>query len=141
MCLVPVQAYFRVYKEHIPVAQLCREIAATMQEFTREPQLLQLCQSDCSVVGLQHSQGLLGVSNRVSEYQTMTHEVLMAWAVGRVGGRAAVWCVPHACRLRWTTALSSTRSILQAPTLPGRPVRSARIWCVLGLDCFCTAAP
>ena len=30
-----MQAYYRVYKEHIPVAQLCREIAATMQEFTR----------------------------------------------------------------------------------------------------------
>lgn len=31
-----VQAYYRVYKEHIPVAQLCRETAAVMQEFTRE---------------------------------------------------------------------------------------------------------
>ena len=30
-----VQAYYRVYKEHIPVAQLCRETAAVMQEFTR----------------------------------------------------------------------------------------------------------
>ncbi len=31
-----VQAYYRVYKEHIPVAQLCREVAAVMQEFTRK---------------------------------------------------------------------------------------------------------
>ncbi len=31
-----IQAYYRVYKEHIPVAQLCREVAAVMQEFTRE---------------------------------------------------------------------------------------------------------
>ena len=30
-----LQAYYRVYKEHIPVAQLCREVAAVMQEFTR----------------------------------------------------------------------------------------------------------
>lgn len=29
------QAYYRVYKEHIPVAQLCRETAAVMQEFTQ----------------------------------------------------------------------------------------------------------
>lgn len=29
------QAYDRVYKEHIPVAQLCRETAAVMQEFTQ----------------------------------------------------------------------------------------------------------
>ncbi|CAK0780917.1 Protein phosphatase PP2A regulatory subunit B [Coccomyxa viridis] len=29
------QAYYRVYKEHIPVAQLCREVAAVMQEFTQ----------------------------------------------------------------------------------------------------------
>lgn len=33
---VVLQAYYRVYKEHIPVAQLCRETAAVMQEFTRE---------------------------------------------------------------------------------------------------------
>ena len=31
-----------MYKEHIPVAQLCREIAAIMQEFTRAPRFL-LC--------------------------------------------------------------------------------------------------
>ena len=30
------QVYFRQYHEHIPVAQLCRETAAVMQEFTRE---------------------------------------------------------------------------------------------------------
>lgn len=30
------QAYFRLYHEHIPVAQLVRETAAVMQEFTRE---------------------------------------------------------------------------------------------------------
>ena len=30
------QAYVRLYQEHIPVAQLCREVAAVMQEFTRE---------------------------------------------------------------------------------------------------------
>lgn len=30
------QAYFQTYKEHIPVAQLVRETAAVMQEFTRE---------------------------------------------------------------------------------------------------------
>lgn len=29
------QAYFQMYKEHIPVAQLVRETAAVMQEFTR----------------------------------------------------------------------------------------------------------
>jgi hypothetical protein len=29
------QAYYRLYQEHIPVAQLCREVAAVMQEFTR----------------------------------------------------------------------------------------------------------
>ena len=34
-CMLPTQAYYRVYKEHIPVAQLCRETAAVMQEFTR----------------------------------------------------------------------------------------------------------
>ena len=33
--LCALQAYYRVYKEHIPVAQLCRETAAVMQEFTR----------------------------------------------------------------------------------------------------------
>ena len=31
------QAYYRLYKEQIPVAQLCRELATVMQEFTREP--------------------------------------------------------------------------------------------------------
>ena len=35
-----MQAYYRVYKEHIPVAQLCRETAAVMQEFTRTAPLL-----------------------------------------------------------------------------------------------------
>jgi 20S proteasome subunit alpha 2 len=30
------QVYFRQYHEQIPVAQLCRETAAVMQEFTRE---------------------------------------------------------------------------------------------------------
>lgn len=30
------QAYYRLYHEHIPVAQLVREVAAVMQEFTRE---------------------------------------------------------------------------------------------------------
>jgi 20S proteasome alpha/beta subunit len=30
------QQYFRLYQEHIPVAQLVREVAAVMQEFTRE---------------------------------------------------------------------------------------------------------
>jgi 20S proteasome subunit alpha 2 len=29
------QVYFQTYKEHIPVAQLVREVAAVMQEFTR----------------------------------------------------------------------------------------------------------
>ena len=40
-----VQAYYRVYKEHIPVAQLCREVAAVMQEFTRERRSLILLSS------------------------------------------------------------------------------------------------
>lgn len=31
------QAYYRLYHEHIPVAQLVREVAAVMQEYTREP--------------------------------------------------------------------------------------------------------
>lgn len=30
------QVYYQTYKEHIPVAQLVREVAAVMQEFTRE---------------------------------------------------------------------------------------------------------
>ena len=30
------QVYFRQYHEQIPVAQLCRETAAVMQEFTRK---------------------------------------------------------------------------------------------------------
>ena len=30
------QSYYTLYKEHIPVAQLVRETAAVMQEFTRE---------------------------------------------------------------------------------------------------------
>lgn len=30
------QTYFRLYHEHIPVAQLVRETAAVMQEFTRK---------------------------------------------------------------------------------------------------------
>lgn len=30
------QTYYRLYHEHIPVAQLVREVAAVMQEFTRE---------------------------------------------------------------------------------------------------------
>jgi 20S proteasome subunit alpha 2 len=30
------QAYYALYKEHIPVAQLVRETAAVMQEFTRK---------------------------------------------------------------------------------------------------------
>lgn len=30
------QAYYQLYKEHIPVAQLVREVAAVMQEFTRK---------------------------------------------------------------------------------------------------------
>lgn len=29
------QAYYQLYKEQIPVAQLCREVATVMQEFTR----------------------------------------------------------------------------------------------------------
>lgn len=29
------QAYYRTYKEHVPVAQLCRETATVMQEFTQ----------------------------------------------------------------------------------------------------------
>lgn len=40
------QAYHRLYNEHIPVAQLVRETAAVMQEFTREcgpPGTCQLC--------------------------------------------------------------------------------------------------
>jgi 20S proteasome subunit alpha 2 len=32
------QAYHRLYNEHIPVAQLVRETAAVMQEFTRKQQ-------------------------------------------------------------------------------------------------------
>lgn len=40
---VRVQAYYRVYKEHIPVAQLCREVAAVMQEFTRARPLQNFC--------------------------------------------------------------------------------------------------
>ena len=34
------QAYYRLYHEHIPVAQLVRETAAVMQEFTRAAQTL-----------------------------------------------------------------------------------------------------
>ena len=30
------QTYFRMYNEHIPVAQLVREVATVMQEFTRK---------------------------------------------------------------------------------------------------------
>lgn len=30
------QAYYQLYKEQIPVAQLCREVATVMQEFTRK---------------------------------------------------------------------------------------------------------
>ena len=37
-----MQAYYRVYKEHIPVAQLCREVAAVMQEFTRKTMICAL---------------------------------------------------------------------------------------------------
>ena len=35
-CFETLQAYYRVYKENIPVPQLCRETAAVMQEFTRK---------------------------------------------------------------------------------------------------------
>lgn len=35
------QAYYRLYKEHIPVAQLVREVATVMQEYTRESLLQQ----------------------------------------------------------------------------------------------------
>lgn len=34
--LCGMQAYFTLYKEYIPIAQLVRETAAVMQEFTRE---------------------------------------------------------------------------------------------------------
>jgi 20S proteasome subunit alpha 2 len=37
------QAYHRLYNEHIPVAQLVRETAAVMQEFTRECILQDMC--------------------------------------------------------------------------------------------------
>ena len=70
-----LQAYYRVYKEHIPVAQLCREIAATMQEFTRAPLTLSngaACPWRCNRCKLAR----------------------------RVWRRAALWRVPHAGRLR-----------------------------------------
>ena len=35
-----MQAYYRVYKENIPVPQLCRETAAVMQEFTRKDSII-----------------------------------------------------------------------------------------------------
>ena len=40
------QAYYQLYKEQIPVAQLCREVATVMQEFTRK---LPLFCGRCSV--------------------------------------------------------------------------------------------
>lgn len=36
------QIYYQTYKEHIPVAQLVREVAAVMQEFTRKHFPLQI---------------------------------------------------------------------------------------------------
>lgn len=37
------QAYYQLYKEQIPVAQLCREVATVMQEFTRKLPLAYCC--------------------------------------------------------------------------------------------------
>lgn len=45
------QAYHRLYNEHIPVAQLVRETAAVMQEFTRK---LWTCAGICWVPAQQH---------------------------------------------------------------------------------------
>ena len=39
------QAYHRLYNEHIPVAQLVRETAAVMQEFTRKCRTAHACES------------------------------------------------------------------------------------------------
>lgn len=41
------QAYYRLYHEHIPVAQLVREVAAVMQEYTRECAGCLSLSSDC----------------------------------------------------------------------------------------------
>ena len=37
------QAYYQLYKEQIPVAQLCREVATVMQEFTRKLPHIEVC--------------------------------------------------------------------------------------------------
>ena len=42
-----LQAYYRNLKEHIPVAQLCRETAAVMQEFTRALTCVRIISSHC----------------------------------------------------------------------------------------------
>jgi 20S proteasome alpha/beta subunit len=43
------QAYHRLYNEHIPVAQLVRETAAVMQEFTRKYNSVFLSKLSCSL--------------------------------------------------------------------------------------------
>ncbi len=48
------QAYYRLYHEHIPVAQLVRETAAVMQEFTRTWSTSH-CLSHCQVDTWVHS--------------------------------------------------------------------------------------
>jgi 20S proteasome subunit alpha 2 len=43
--------YHQLYAEHIPVAQLVRELAAVMQEFTRECRMLACkCATDCHLL-------------------------------------------------------------------------------------------
>ena len=44
------QAYYQLYKEQIPVAQLCREVATVMQEFTRKFTKLQSRFESCNEI-------------------------------------------------------------------------------------------
>lgn len=109
--LILLQTYYRTYKEHIPVAQLCREVAAVMQEFTREPSHTQ---------GPEHAR----IENGTQFGCCDSDCVLLI--------QSRVVCGHLESRCSWpglmTTAHSCTRSTPRGPTLHGRPVPSARTW-------------
>ena len=115
------QAYFRLYHEHIPVAQLVREVAAVMQEYTREADV----EESAAVVPSTshqppHCWPAGEAANRCLMYRDATAHCLQSLAVC---GHSACRC----CSLGETrTARSCTKSIPRDRTSPGRRQQSAR---------------
>ena len=90
------QAYYRLYKEQIPVAQLCRELATVMQEFTRKPTSALLSKGACLMASSQHA-GLLA-SPRTSLYQ------LPPWhSTGSRPPPSRNWWIILHCLLAWAS--------------------------------------